>query len=123
MKYSIDQGKVGKSGTVGIKYRLEQFKKKRESRKEERVYQRSLRKNERAIKRFNRKFQDKRTKKMMKRSARKSKRVNKGKNQYNVFERILNSTAEYGRILGDYNYGFDWIRRTFDQCFSKKKKP
>lgn len=120
ISYSIDTGKVGKSGRVGLKVRAENFKKKRSIRKEERHERRIYKKNQHEINKFNRKFQSRQSKKMMKRSARKSKRVNRNKHQYNIKQRIINRNKAYGKMY--QNYYFNWLSDIIDKWRPQKKK-
>jgi hypothetical protein len=121
IKYSIDQGKVKKSGNVGLKFRIENFKKNREARKEKRIEDRAFRKNSRKIKKFNRKYQSKSTIKMMKRSKRISKKVNRDKPKRNLIEKYNIYRRLHGGLFRNLNNSIDWIRGFFDKRPEKKK--
>lgn len=92
-KYSIDNGKLRKSGRVGIVYRVQKNKINKKDREE----LKTLRKEKRIVRKGKRKhmkkMQTKETQKQMKDLLRASKRINKHKPQYYMHERLYEKTS------------------------------
>jgi hypothetical protein len=95
-KYSIDDGQLQKSGRVGIKYRIYQYKNDKLVRKDIRVIKKEERKARKYSKERIDRLQSKSTKKSMRELQHSSERINMNKPQeywhQRVFKKLLDET-------------------------------
>ncbi|MCK4661944.1 MAG: hypothetical protein KAT68_03710 [Bacteroidales bacterium] len=88
-KYSIDRGKLNKSGRVGLKYRIAKFKENRKEHKKAVDAAKLEKSTERERKKYRKKMQTKKVLKRMKKSEKKAKRNTKNKPVDPFYIRII----------------------------------
>ena len=126
-KYSIDQGELKKSGRIGLKYRIEQYK----SQKEYRLQKREDKRYRRFVKREKRKnekqMQTKATRKRMQNLRKSSKRINEKKPQIPKIQQsgkiiIENTILGFNKTRIFIRISFNKISFFFSSLSSKKRK-
>jgi hypothetical protein len=98
-KYSIDHGKVRKSGNINLKEHVERWKINRALNKEGRDFYKEIRKSNKRRKKYRRELQDREVIKRMKKSEKVAKRNNKNKPNLPLYVRLIRKLEKaYGRI-------------------------
>ena len=97
-RYMIDNKKLSKSGSVGVKFRIEKWKEKRAENKEGREFYKLERKTKREKKKYRKRVQTRKVTRRMKKSERIAKRNTKNKPVDPFYKRWLNKIKKfYGR--------------------------
>ena len=97
-RYSVDKRKVKKNRSVSIQYKFKMLKINIISRIKATKKDRLEKQQEKNKKKYKKKHQTKKVQKRMKRSKHKANRYNKGKPQYNFFERLyIKFNAKFGK--------------------------
>ncbi len=98
-KYSVDEGRLRKSGRVGLTYHAQQRKQKKQEREELRTKRKEKRAIRKAKREHMKKLQTKSTRKQMKKLYRSSVRINKHKPQEYLHERLFSEVFTESKII------------------------
>ena len=97
-KYSIDDGRLRKSGKISLKYTLYQSHQTKEDREERRIMRKEVRERRKARRIHINKLQTKKVKKEMKKLYRSAKRINNQKPQKYLHERVYSTIINESKL-------------------------